>query len=82
MKKKKRKGAKRQKSARQKVAMLEKAINDLERRLPGAEGKEAGEIERQLRLYREEMRIQKMHVISNFSSVRLYKVDGSYGSGG
>ncbi|HEY0289081.1 MAG TPA: hypothetical protein VGC62_19055 [Pseudomonas sp.] len=80
MKKKKRRSGVRQKSAREKVVLLEKQIADLERKLPEAEGRAAGSIEKQLRLCREELRIQKMHVISKLSSVYHYVVDGSYGS--
>jgi hypothetical protein len=82
MKKKKRKSGVRQKSAKQKVTLLEKAIAELEAKLPDAQGKEAGGIERQLRIHREELRIQKIHVISKLSSVSHYVVDGSYGSSG
>ena len=82
MKKKKRKSGVREKSARQKVAILEKAIADTETKLRDAQGREAGGLERQLRIYREELRVQKIHVISKLSSVPHYLVDGSYGSGG
>ena len=80
MKKKKRKSGVRQKSARQKVAILEKAIAEIESKLPDALGKDAGGMERQLRIYREELRVQKIHVVSKLSSVPHYVVDGSYGS--
>lgn len=72
MKKKKRKTGVRQKSARQKVAILEKAIAEIESKLPDALGKEAGGMERQLRIYREELRVQKIHVISKRGTPRLY----------
>ncbi len=80
MKKKKRKSGVREKSARQKVATLEKAISDIEAKLSLAKGREAWGLEQQLRIYREELRVQKIHVISKLSSVPHFVVDGSYGS--
>jgi hypothetical protein len=80
LKKKKLPSGVRKPSAKEKIALIEKKIVDLESRLPDASLKEAGGIERQIRLHREELEIQKTHLISKLNRVRNYLVSGSYGS--
>ncbi|HDS0925512.1 TPA: hypothetical protein QDZ23_000113 [Pseudomonas putida] len=80
MKKTKQPSGVRKKSAREKISILETKIAELEGRLPDAEGKAAGSIERQLRICREELKILKTNVVSKIGSVRHYIVSGSYGS--
>ncbi|ELK4895237.1 hypothetical protein RVS51_000063 [Pseudomonas aeruginosa] len=68
-------------STKEKVARLEKQIEELEAALPEASSRRAGSIERQLRLLGEQLRIQKIHLVSKLDSVPHYTVSGSYGTG-
>ncbi|MBG4631077.1 hypothetical protein I5F56_02340 [Pseudomonas aeruginosa] len=80
-KKKAQKKGSRALSTKEKVARLEKQIEELEAALPEASSRRAGSIERQLRLLGEQLRIQKIHLVSKLDSVRHYTVSGSYGTG-
>ena len=68
-------------SRKEKIAKLEKQISELELLLPDAMPKRAGSIERQLRLLREQLRVQKIHAISKIDSIRRYTVSGCSGTG-
>lgn len=68
-------------STKEKIAKLEKQISELELLLPDAIPRRAGSIERQLRLLREQLRVQRIHAISKIDSIRRYTVSGSYGAG-
>lgn len=81
MGKKKKPNAFRKLSAKEKVAKIERLIAALELALPDAPLREAGQIERQIRLHRENLRIEMTHMVSKINKVKHRKVPGSYGSG-
>jgi hypothetical protein len=67
-------------TTKERIARIEKAIEALELELPDAPLRRAGSIDRQLRLHRENLRIERVHLASKINQIRRYKVSGSYGS--
>lgn len=67
-------------STKQRIARLENLILLLEEELPSASIRRTWIIERDIRIYRESIAIERMHLISKIGQVRTYKVSGSYGS--
>lgn len=74
------KSGNRRPAAQQRIARLEMLIEALLLELPGAALRRAGSIERQLRLHREQLRIERIHLVSKINQIRRYTVSGSYGS--
>lgn len=67
-------------TTKERIERLQKLIETLELELPDAPLRRAGSIERQLRLHRENLRIERVHLASKINQIRRYKVSGSYGS--
>lgn len=67
-------------TTKDRIARIEKLIETLLLELPDAPLRRAGSIERQLRLHRESLRIERVHLTSKINQIRRYKVSGSYGS--
>ena len=67
-------------TTKERIARIEKLIASLELELSDAPLRRAGSIERQLRLHRENLRIERVHLASKIDQIRRYKVSGSYGS--
>lgn len=67
-------------SVKERIERLERLIESLELALPDAQSRSAGSIERQLRLHREQLRIERVHLTSKIGQIRRYLVSGSYGS--
>jgi hypothetical protein len=67
-------------TTKDRIDKLQKLIESLELELPDAPLRRAGSIERQVRLNREYLRIERIHLASKINQIRRYKVSGSYGS--
>ena len=72
---------KRAPTRKQRIAKLEQQIAELEKTLPDADKLKGVRIERQIRLLSEQLRIERIHAVSKFSSIRRYAVSGCYGTG-
>lgn len=68
-------------TTKERIARIEQLIASLELELPDATLRRAGSIERQIRLHRENLRVERVHLTSKINQVRRYTVSGSYGSG-
>lgn len=67
-------------TTKERITRIERLIAELELQLPHAPLLKAGSIERQIRLHRENLRIEQVHLLSKIGQIRRCKVSGSYGS--
>ena len=67
-------------STKEKIARLHQQIERLQFELEDASPRRAGQIVRQLRLHKESLMKERIHLISKLESIRGRKVSGSYGS--
>ncbi|WP_095110534.1 hypothetical protein [Pseudomonas sp. Irchel 3E20] len=80
-KKSKKKVKKRAPSSRQRIAKLEKRVAEINALMPSGTTRQQGMYARELRELLEQIRIEKVHVLSQYSQVGVFKLSGSYGSG-
>ncbi|SFN83637.1 hypothetical protein SAMN03159304_01134 [Pseudomonas sp. NFACC24-1] len=67
-------------STKEKIAKLHQQIERLQIELEEAAPRRAGQIAQQLRLLKESLMKERVHLISKLERVRRVKVSGSYGS--
>ena len=65
-------------STKQKIAKIHRQIESLQLELESASPRRSGVIARQLRLLKEDLMKQRIHLISKLETVRFRTVPGSY----